>query len=126
MSHNDISELICKMFLVDNVFIYLKVDSCSLTTLLHLPVMILNTIVTTYQHEYLVVKNSMSLLVFSSILLEASSSISCEISGRLLLLPPRLRLDDVEEELRPESGTGDAWHSRRKSKPPEHNRGTGV
>lgn len=52
----------------------------------------------------------MSLLVFSSILLVevTSSSISCDISGRLLLLPPRLRLDDVEEELRPESGTGDA------------------
>lgn len=36
------------------------------------------------------------------------------------MLPPRLRLDDVEEELRPESGTGDAWHSRKNSKhPPE-------
>lgn len=70
----------------------------------------------------------MSLFVFSSILLETtSSSTSCVISGRLLLLPPRLKLDDVEEELRPESGTGDAWHSRRKSKhPPEHDRGTGV
>lgn len=73
----------------------------SLTTVLHLQVMV-------YEYQYLVVKNSMSLLVFSSILLEASSSISCEISGKLLLLPPRLRLDDVEEELRPESGTGDA------------------
>ena len=73
------------------------------------------------RHQHLVVRNSMSLFVFSSILLEAtSSSTSCEISGRLLLLPPRLRLDDVEEELRPESGTGDAWHSRRKSThPPE-------
>lgn len=83
---------------------------------------------TRYPHQYLVVKNSMSLFVFSSILLETtSSSTSCVISGRLLLLPPRLKLDDVEEELRPESGTGDAWHSRRKSKhPPEHDRGTGV
>lgn len=115
------------MLLVDNVFVYLKPNSHSLTTVLHVPVMVLTSRVTTYQHQYLVVKNSMSLLVLSSILLEAtSSSTSCEISGRLLLLPPRLRLDDVEEELRPESGTGDAWHSRRKSKPPEHNRGTGV
>lgn len=61
-----------------------------------------------FEHSYLVVKNSMSLFVFSSVFLEAtSSSISCEISGRWVLLPPRLRLDDVEEELRPESGTGD-------------------
>lgn len=76
---------------------------------------------------YLVVKNSISLLVFSFILLEAtSSSTSCEISGRLLLLPPKLKLDDVDEELKPESGPGDAWHSRRKSKPPEHITETGV
>lgn len=49
----------------------------------------------------------MSLYVFSSILLEATSiSTSCEISDRLLLLllPMRLRLDNVREELRPESG----------------------
>lgn len=51
----------------------------------------------------------MSLFVFSSILMGPTSSCtSCAISGRLLILPPRLRLDDVEEELRPESGTGDA------------------
>lgn len=60
-------------------------------------------------HLYLVVKNSMSLFVFSSILLgPTSSSTSCAISGRLLMLPPRLRLDDVEEELKPESGMGEA------------------
>lgn len=78
--------------------------------------------------KYLVVKNSMSWFVLSSILLDVtSSSTSCEISGRLLLLPPRLRLEEVEDELKPESGTGDAEHSRRKSKPPpEHNRETGV
>lgn len=71
--------------------------------------------------RYLVVKNSTSLLVFSSMLLETiRSSTSWLISGRLVTLPPRLRLDDVEEELRPESGTGDAWHSRKNSKqPPE-------
>lgn len=70
--------------------------------------------------RYLVVKNSTSLLVFSSNLLEMRSSTSWVISGRLVMLPPRLRLDDVEEELRPESGTGDAWHSRKNSKhPPE-------
>lgn len=58
---------------------------------------------------YLVVKNSISLLVLSFILLEAtSSSTSCEISGRLLLLLPKLKLDDVDEELKPESGPGDA------------------
>lgn len=51
----------------------------------------------------------MSLLLFSSILMDATnSSTSCVISGRLVLLPPRLKLDDVEEELRPESGMGDA------------------
>lgn len=74
-----------------------------------------------HQYGYLVIKNSMSLLLFSFILQElTNSSISCVISGRLLLLPPRLKLDDVEEELSPESGTGDAWHSRRKSQPPKH------
>lgn len=61
----------------------------------------------------------MSLLAFSFVFPgPIISSISCIISGRLLLLPPRLKLDDVEEELRPESGTGEAWHSRRKSNPP--------
>lgn len=60
-------------------------------------------------HLYLVVKNSISLFVFSSILLGlTSSSTSCVISGRLLILPPRLRLDKVEEELRPESDMGEA------------------
>lgn len=60
-------------------------------------------------HLYLVVKNSMILFVFSSILLgPTSSSTSCVISGRLLMLPPRLRLDEVEEELRPESVMGEA------------------
>lgn len=48
----------------------------------------------------------MSLPVFSSAAARAASW--SEMSGRLPLLPPRLRLDDVEEELRPESGTGDA------------------
>lgn len=68
-----------------------------------------SVILTNCVHQYLVVKNSMSLFVLSSILLEITrSSTSCVISGKLLLLPPRLRLDDVEEELRPESGTGDA------------------
>lgn len=66
----------------------------------------------------------MSLFVFSSILLgPTSSSTSWAISGKLLMLPPRLRLDDVEEELRPESGMGEVWHSRRKSQvPPEWKR----
>ena len=59
----------------------------------------------------------MSLLVLSSSWLEESSS-SGDMSGRLLVLPPRLRLEEVEEELRPESGTGDPWHSLRKSNPP--------
>lgn len=67
----------------------------------------LNRVISRHR-PYLVAKNSISLYVFSSVLSEAaSSSTSCEISGRLLLLPPRLRLDEVEEELRPESGTGD-------------------
>lgn len=69
---------------------------------------LLNAHVFFSRHLYLVVKNSMSLFVFSSILLgPTSSSTSCAISGRLLMLPPRLRLDDVEEELRPESGMGE-------------------
>lgn len=34
------------------------------------------------------------------------------------MLPPRLTLEEVEEELIPESATGDACHSRRKSRPP--------
>lgn len=68
---------------------------------------------------YLVVRNSMSLLAFSSVSAAVStSSTSWVICGRFPLLPPRLMLEDVELELRPESGTGDDWSSLRKSKPP--------
>lgn len=77
-------------------------------TFIH-PDILVNARVFFSRHLYLVVKNSMSLFVFSSILLVPTrSSTSCAISGRLLMLPPRLRLDDVEEELRPESGMGEA------------------
>lgn len=65
-------------------------------------------------------RNSTSLLLFSSVsvLLSSVSDSSVEKCGRLLLLLPRLRLEDVDEELNPESGTGDAWASRKKSTPP--------
>ena len=72
---------------------------------------------------HLVVRNSMSLFVFSSVSMEesSSSSRSALICGRLPTLPPRLTLDEVEDELRPESATGDGL-SRRKSKPPSAGR----
>lgn len=71
-------------------------------------------------HFYRVLRNSTSLLLFSSlsVLLSSVSDSSVEKCCRLLLLLPRLRLEDVDEELNPESGTGDAWASRRKSTPP--------
>lgn len=65
----------------------------------------------------------MSLLVFSSDSADdsSSSSRSAVICGRFPRLPPRLTLDDVDDELSPESATGDACQSRRKSNPPaEH------
>lgn len=73
-----------------------------------------------WSKQYLVVRNSISLLVFSSDSVEdsSSSSRSAVICGRFPMLPPRLTLDDVEDELSPESATGDACHSRRKSNPP--------
>lgn len=68
---------------------------------------------------HLVVRNSMSLLAFSSVSAAVSaSSTSWVICGRFPLLPPRLMLEEVELELSPESGTGEHWSSRRKSKPP--------
>lgn len=62
----------------------------------------------------------MSLLVLSSDSVEdsSSSSRSAVICGRFPMLPPRLTLEEVEDELSPESATGDACHSRRKSNPP--------
>lgn len=51
------------------------------------------------------------------------SSTSCVIWGRFPLLPPRLILEEVELELKPESGTGEDWYSRRKSKPPASRKG---
>lgn len=71
------------------------------------------------------VRNSISLLVFSSVSegLFSSSASWEEIWGRLEVLPPRLRLEEVDEELRPESGTGDAWPSCRKSIPPGRGEG---
>lgn len=58
--------------------------------------------------SYLVVRNSMSLLAFSSVSAAVSaSSASCVICGRFPLLPPRLMLEEVELELSPESGTGE-------------------
>lgn len=75
---------------------------------------------------YLVVRNSMSLLAFSSVSVVASmSSTSWDICGRFPLLPPRLMLEEVELELSPESGTGDDWSSLRKSKPPGWEEGQG-
>ncbi len=72
----------------------------------------------------LVVRNSMSLLVFSSDSVEdsSSSSRSAVMCGRFPMLPPRLTLEEVEDELSPESATGDACHSRRKSNPPVQTR----
>lgn len=72
---------------------------------------------------YLVDRNSMSLFVFSSVSLGASSRSSRSSGvtrGRLptlpaVLPPPRLAEDELEVELRPESTTGEACHSRRKS-----------
>lgn len=76
-----------------------------------------------YLH-YLVVRNSINLFAFSSVSAAVSmSSTSCVICGRFPLLPPRLILEEVELELKPESGTGDDWYSRRKSKPPASRKG---
>ena len=76
-----------------------------------------------YRH-YLVVRNSINLFAFSSVSAAVSmSSTSCVICGRFPLLPPRLILEEVELELKPESGTGDDWYSRRKSKPPASRKG---
>lgn len=73
--------------------------------------------------HYLVVRNSMSLFAFPSASAAVpTSSASWVICGRFPLLPPRLMLDEVELELRPESSTGDGWSSRRKSKPPGERR----
>ena len=121
MDQKVISDWICETFLLHVMFLLCEIK------IHYLPEHYSNRETRAHMDtSTLWIRNSMSLLVFSSILLEAtSSSTSCEISGRLLLLPPRLRLDEVEEELRPESGTGDAWPSRRKSTPAEHSRGTG-
>lgn len=74
--------------------------------------------------HYLVVRNSINLFAFSSDSAAVStSSTSCVICGRFPLLPPRLMLEEVELELKPESGTGEDWYSRRKSKPPASQRG---
>lgn len=65
----------------------------------------------------------MSLFVFSSVSFVVSSR-SSKSSGvtrgkfptlPAVLPPPRLAEDELEVELRPESTTGDACHSRRKS-----------
>lgn len=78
---------------------------------------------------YLVERNSMSLFVFSSFSLGASSR-SSRSSGvtkgkfptlPAVLPPPRLVDEELEVELRPESTTGDACHSRKKSGAPERN-----
>lgn len=78
---------------------------------------------------YLVERNSMSLFVFSSFSLGASSR-SSRSSGvtkgkfptlPAVLPPPRLVDEELEVELRPESTTGDACHSRKKSGAPEKN-----
>lgn len=80
-------------------------------------------IILCYLH-YLVVRNSINLFAFSSVSAAVSmSSTSCVICGRFPLLPPRLILEEVELELKPESGTGDDWCSRRKSKPPASQKG---
>lgn len=77
---------------------------------------------------YLVERNSMSLFVFSSFSLGASSR-SSRSSGvtkgkfptlPAVLPPPRLVDEELEVELRPESTTGDACHSRKKSGAPEN------
>lgn len=79
----------------------------------------LSTNVSSAYLHYLVVRNSINLFAFSSVSAAVSmSSTSCVIWGRFPLLPPRLILEEVELELKPESGTGDDWYSRRKSKPP--------
>lgn len=65
----------------------------------------------------------MSLFVFSSVSLGASSRSSRSSGvtrGRFptlpaVLPPPRLAEEELEVELRPESTTGEACHSRRKS-----------
>lgn len=72
---------------------------------------------------YLVDRNSMSLCVFSSVSLGVSSRSSRSSGvtrGKFPMLlaalpPPRLAEDELDVELRPESATGDACHSRRKS-----------
>lgn len=83
-----------------------------------------STNVTSTCLHYLVVRNSINLFAFSSVSAAVSmSSTSCVICGRFPLLPPKLILEEVELELRPESGTGDDWYSRRKSKPPASRKG---
>lgn len=85
---------------------------------------VLSMNVTSAYLRYLVVRNSINLFAFSSVSAAVSmSSTSCVICGRFPLLPPRLILEEVELELRPESGTGDDWYSRRKSKPPASRKG---
>lgn len=87
-------------------------------------VCILSTNVPSAYLHYLVVRNSINLFAFSSDSAAVSmSSTSCVICGRFPLLPPRLILEEVELELKPESGTGDDWYSRRKSKPPASQKG---
>lgn len=87
-------------------------------------VFISSTNVSSAYLHYLVVRNSINLFAFSSDSAAVSmSSTSCVICGRFPLLPPRLILEEVELELRPESGTGDDWYSRRKSKPPASQKG---
>lgn len=87
-------------------------------------VCISSTNVSSASLHYLVVRNSINLFAFSSDSAAVStSSTSCVICGRFPLLPPRLILEEVELELKPESGTGDDWYSRRKSKPPASQKG---
>lgn len=87
-------------------------------------VCILSTNASSAYLHYLVVRNSINLFAFSSDSAAVSmSSTSCVICGRFPLLPPRLILEEVELELKPESGTGDDWYSRRKSKPPASQKG---
>lgn len=84
----------------------------------------MSTNVTSVYLHYLVVRNSINLFAFSSVSAAVSmSSTSCVIWGRFPLLPPRLILEEVELELKPESGTGEDWYSRRKSKPPASRKG---
>lgn len=83
---------------------------------------------------YLVERNSMSWLVFSSVswgVSSRSSRSSGVTSGKLptlpaVLPPPRLIEDELDMEPRPESTMGDAWHSRRKSGTSVHPRETSA